>query len=163
MNINKEISEMKEALASLEAKAAKDLEPKLTPISFESKAALALALIEGRTFKTQGGAILLYNETASFSPFRFKLIEGTASVAIEGVWDQYSSLQEINAKSKEAWYLNIPEGGTLCYVSDSDPQPSRLRLTVYRYDEKMSLPFVNCDHCSWLYATPVDPKLAQDT
>ena len=69
-NINKEISDMKVALASLEAKA-KAQEPTLTPVSFESKGELAKALMDGRTFKASCGNTLMYDFSSGYgSPFR---------------------------------------------------------------------------------------------
>ena len=159
MDINAEISDMKVALASLEAKAkAKAQEPTLTPVSFESKGELAKALINGRTFKTTGGAILMYNDSCSyFSPFRL-MQDGEDQGPINRIWLQYDDLHEINAAPAEPWYLNIPEGGIECYVSDSSrPNTSAINVIerVTHYDTRFSAPF-RSDRSGWKYATPIN-------
>ena len=148
---------MKVALASLEAKAKAQQEPTLTPVSFESKAELAKALIDGRTFKTPAGATLMYGEDTSFSsPFRIIFLRKDKE-AMKGGWNLYADLQEINAASEEPWYLNIPKGGIKCYVSDDEPNPSAKIgvVRVVEYDTRNRLSF-RSRGIGWKYATPVN-------
>ena len=156
MNINAEISDMRLALASLEAKAKAQQEPTLTPVSFESKGELAKALLDGRTFITPAGTTLMYSEETIFSsPFRI-MRDGEDVNAMKGVWNSYAVLEEINAA--EPWYLNIPPEGVQCYVSDVDPNPYLVRNTtglVTKYDQSLLYPF-QCYRTGWKYATPVD-------
>ena len=91
MDINAEISDMRLALASLEAKA-KAQETKLTPVSFKSKGELAKALVAGRTFETTVGATLIYKEGIGWgSPFRV-MLAGLDIGAIERNWSHYDNL-----------------------------------------------------------------------
>ena len=154
-NINQEIEELEATLVSLKAKAKAQQEPTLTPVSFESKAELAKALLDGRTFKTSGGRTLLYYEDNSiwFSPFRTKHHAGHYCY-MQGEWDLYADLQEIN---EETWYLNIPRGGIECYVSDDEPNPSAKSgvVRVVEYDTSTRLSF-RSRGIGWKYATPVN-------
>ena len=155
-NINQEIKDLEATLVSLKAKAEAQ-EPTLTPISFESKGELAKALVDGRTFKTLCGAILMYTDSCGcFSPFRYMKDGDEGSMAI--VWRQYDNLQEINAAPAEPWYLNIPEGGVECYVSDYDPNPHfRNPIGLVRqYKQGLTQPFQFSGYNGWKYATPVD-------
>ena len=156
MDINAEISDMRVALASLEAKA-KAQEPILTPVSFESKGELAKALVDGRTFKTPTGYTIMYGEETRFSsPFRI-MRDGKDVDAMRGTWDLYVDLQEINAAPAEPWYLNIPPEGVECYVSDYEPNPyrSNAKAFVTKYDQSLSFPF-KCLGNWWKCATPVN-------
>ena len=162
MDINAEISDMRVALASLEAKAKAQQEPTLTPVSFESKGELAKALIDGRTFKTPAGATLMYGEDTSFSsPFQIIFLRKNKDAMID-VWNLYADLQEINAASEEPWYLNIPPEGVECYVSNVYKNPSAHDSTrlVMRYDLYSLRPFrigVTLAHRGdYKYATPVN-------
>ena len=157
-NINQEIKDLEATLVSLKAKAkAKAQEPTLTPVSFESKGELAKALVDGRTFKTTDGAILMYTDSGKWSsPFRV-MQDGEDDLTMIGAWDSYADLQEINTAPAEPWYLNIPEGGVKCYVSDYNPNlyPSSTPVTVTEYDQSLSFPFKCLGDC-WKYATPVN-------
>ena len=155
-NINQEIKDLEATLVSLKAKA-QEQEPTLTPVSFESKGELAKALIDGRTFKTSGTQTLMYNDSYwYFSPFRL-MRDGEDQAPMLGTWDSYADLQEINAAPAEPWYLNIPEGGVECYVSDGDPNPCRgnPKVLVTGYDHILVYPF-KCPQNVWKYATPVN-------
>ena len=160
ININQEIEDLEATLVSLKAKAkakAKAQEPTLTHVSFESKGELAKALVDGRTFKTTDGAILMYNDSCKWSsPFRVKQ-DGVDNLTMLGAWDSYADLQEINAAPAEPWYLNIPEGGVECYVSDVDPNPyfGNPKGLVRWYKQGLTQPFQCLDNC-WKYATPVN-------
>ena len=153
-NINQEIEDLEATLVSLKAKA-KAQEPTLTPVSFKSTRELAEALVDGRTFKTTGGAMLMYNDSCSyFSPFRL-MRDGEDQAPMLGTWDSYADLQEINAAP---WYLNIPLEGVKCYVSDDDTNPYLGRNTtglVTHYDTHFSAPF-RSNYSGWKYATPVN-------
>jgi hypothetical protein len=154
-NINQEIKDLEATLVSLKAKS-KLQETTLTPVSFESKGELAKALVDGRTFKTLCGAILMYTDSCGcFSPFRYMKDGDEGSMAI--VWRQYDNLQEINAAPAEPWYLNIPEEGVECYVSDYDPDPypSTTKVLVTGYDQSLSFPF-KCLGNWWKYARPAN-------
>ena len=159
-NINQEIKDLEATLVSLKAKA-KAQEPILTPVSFESKRELAKALVDGRTFKTSDGAILMYNDSCSyFSPFRLMQDgeDGVDSLTMLGAWDSYADLQEINAAPAEPWYLNIPEGGIECYVSDVDPNPylgRNTKVLVTGYNQSLLYPFPSPLN-DWKYATPIN-------
>ena len=156
-NINQEIEDLEATLVSLKAKA-KAQEPILTPVSFESKRELAKALVDGRTFKTSDGAILMYNDSCSyFSPFRLMQDgeDGVDSLTMLGAWDSYADLQEINAAPAEPWYLNIPPEGVKCYVSAVTPKPCRIKRLVTGYEHGSSMPF-QCAHDGWKYATPIN-------
>ena len=156
-NINQEIKDLEATLESLKAKA-KAQEHTLTPVSFESKGELAKALINGRTFKTEGGLTLMYTDSCSYT-FPFRLMTDTLDRGpINGAWLQYDNLQEINAAPAEPWYLNIPREGVECYVSDVDPNPYLGRNStgrVTKYDHSLIYPF-QCYHADWKYATPVN-------
>ena len=155
-NINQEIEDLEATLVSLKAKA-KAQEPTLTPVSFESKGELAKALVDGRTFKTLCGAILTYTVSGKWSsPFRV-MQDGEDDLTMIGAWDSYADLQEINAAPAEPWYLNIPEGGVECYVSDYNPNPYRgsTKVLVTGYDQILYHPF-RCPQNEWKYATPVN-------
>ena len=156
-NINQEIKDLEATLVSLKAKA-KVQEPTLTPVSFESKGELAKALLDGRTFKTPAGTTLMYEDNSKWlSPFRTKQ-DGGHYRYMQGEWNLYDNLQEINAAPAEPWYLNIPEGGIECYVSDVDPNPSlggNSTGRVTKYDHSLTYPF-QCPNNWWKYATPVN-------
>ena len=156
-NINQKIKELEATLVSLKAKAkakgiAKAQEPTLTPVSFESKAELAKALLDGRTFKTTGGYTLMYNDSY-LSPFRL-MRDGEDQNPMLGTWDSYDNLQEINA-APQPWYLNIPKGGIECYVSDDDPNPSLIKVIIREYNSRLSFPF-RSSLLRWKFATPVN-------
>ena len=164
-NINQEIKDLEATLVSLKAKAkAKAQEPTLTPVSFESKGELAKALVNGRTFKTPySGITLMYIDSWSWgSPFRIKRDEKDDLTMI-GAWDSYADLQEINAAPAEPWYLNIPEGGIECYVSDVNATPSyemygcasSSTSIVTEYDPNLLHPF-RSSGSGWKYATPIN-------
>ena len=157
-NINQEIEDLEATLVSLKAKA-KAQEPTLTPVSFESKGELAKALVDGRTFKTPNGSTIMYaNCDRGSSPFRI-MRDGKDVDAMKGAWDLYVDLQEINAAPAEPWYLNIPEGGVECYVSDVDPKPCltlNIKGFVRQYDTSARLSFRSSNHIGWKYATPVN-------
>ena len=154
MNINAEISDMRLALASLEAKAKAQQEPTLTPVSFESKGELAKALLDGRTFKTHAGSTLMYEDNSTWlSPFRTKE-DGGHYRYMQGEWSSYWNLQEINAAPAEPWYMNIPKGGIECYISDDEPNPSRGTLIIREYNSEFNFPF-RSNLVRWKYATPV--------
>ena len=157
-NINQEIEDLEATLVSLKAKAkAKAQEPTLTTVSFESRGELAEALVDGRTFKTTGGLTLMYNDNRSYlSPFRI-MNDGEDQAPMLGTWDSYDNLQEINAAPAEPWYLNIPEGGVECYVSDVNATPSGSSSTsiVAKYDQSLLHPF-RSNGSGWKYATPVN-------
>ena len=165
-NINQEIEDLEATLVSLKAKA-KAQEPKLTPVSFESKGELAKALLDGRTFKTPDGSTIIYGEETRFSsPFRL-MRDGHDLCPMNGAWSQYADLHEINAAPAEPWYLNIPPEGVECYVSDSNATPayevygcaSSITLIVTQYKQGLTQPF-QCAHgrwtYAWKYATPVN-------
>ena len=153
-NINQEIQDLEATLVSLKAKA-KAQEPTLTPVSFESTRELAEALVDGRTFKTSDGLTLMYaNSDTGSSPFRV-MQDGNDLFPMNGIWSQYDNLLEINAAPAEPWYLNIPEGGVECYVSDIDFRPCRIKRLVTGYKQGSSMPF-RCAHDGWKYATPVN-------
>ena len=155
-NINQEIEDLEATLVSLKAKA-KAQEPTLTPVPFASRGELAKALIDGRTFKTPDGSTIIYGEETRFSsPFRL-MRDGHDLCPMNGSWSQYADLQEINAAPAEPWYLNIPEGGVECYVSDvnANPYPSNTIGLVTGYDQSLSFPF-KCLGNWWKYATPVN-------
>lgn len=155
-NINQEIEDLEATLVSLKAKA-KAQEPTLTPVAFESKGELAKALMAGRTFKTSGTHILMYNDSCSyFSPFR-AMRDGKDRGMMKTVWDLYDDLQEINAAPAEPWYLNIPPEGVKCYVSDVNATPfsSSSTSVVKKYDCGLLYPF-QCFLDSYKYATPVN-------
>ena len=142
-NINQEIKELEAKLTSLKAKA-KEQEPTLTltPISFKNKDVMAKALMDGRTFKTEGGLTLTYDASSSSvygSPFR-TMRDGINKESMQGVWDLYYNLQEINA-APQPWYLNIPKGGIKCYVSDEHPNPSAKSgwVRVVEYDASWTI------------------------
>ena len=165
MDINAEISDMKVALASLEAKAKAQQEPTLTPVSFESKGELAKALVDGRTFITPAGTTLMYSEEIIFSsPFRI-MRDGKDVDAMINVWNLYWNLQEINAAPAEPWYLNIPAEGVECYVSDVNTTPfdSSNTATVMLYNPNSLEPFRDellgvstIFGTGYKYATPVN-------
>ena len=153
-NINQEIKELEATLVSFKAKA-KAQEPILTPVSFESKGELAKALVDGRTFKTSGGLTFMYTDSCNYnSPFRV-MLAGLDRGAINGIWSHYADLQEINAASEKPWYLNIPEGGIECYISDNEPNPSQVTTIIRKYNSRLSLPF-RSNLLGWKYATPVN-------
>ena len=155
-NINQEIEDLEATLVSLKAKA-KAQEPTLTPVSFKSKRELAKALMEGRTFKTPSGATLMYTDSCSYTfPFRL-MIDTLDSGPISGQWLQYADLLEINAAPAEPWYLNIPEGGVECYVSDGNPNPyfGNAQGFVTKYDQSLLYPFQKGND-GWKYATPIN-------
>ena len=157
-NINQEINDLEATLASLKAKA-KAQEPTLTPVSFESKGELAKALVDGRTFKTSDYLTLMYKDEDDgnwSSPFRV-MQDGVDNLTMLLWWDSYDNLQEINAAPAEPWYLNIPEGGVECYVSDVDPSPyfGNPKRFVTHYDTHFSAPF-RCNYSGWKYATPIN-------
>ena len=155
-NINQEIKDLEATLVSLKAKA-KDQEPTLTPVSFESKGELAKALVDGRTFKTSDGLTLMYTDSGKFSsPFRV-MEGGVDNLTMLGSWHSYADLQEITAAPAEPWYLNIPLEGVKCYVSDYNPNPypSSTPVRVTEYDQSLSFPFKCLGDC-WKYATPVN-------
>ena len=155
-NINQEIKELEATLVSLKAKAEAQ-EPTLTPVSFKSKGELAKALVDGRTFKTPTGYTIMYGEETRFSsPFRI-MRDGKDVDAMRGTWDLYVDLQEINAAPAEPWYLNIPEGGIECYVSDVNATPfgSSSTSIVTKYNQNLFHPFSSCGS-GWKYATPVN-------
>ena len=156
LDINAEISDMRLALASLEAKA-KAQEPTLTPISFESERELAKALVGGRTFKTLCGLTLMYATIDSgSSPFRIMRHREDQGPMMAS-WSWYANLQEINAAPAEPWYLNIPPEGVWCYVSDVNATPfsSSSTAVVKKYDCGLLYPF-QCFSDSYKYATPVN-------
>ena len=151
-NINQEIQDLEATLVSLKAKAEAQ-EPTLTPVSFESKGELAKALMDGRTFKTISGAILMYTDRGKWSsPFRVD--QGP----MIGAWASYVDLQEINAAPAEPWYLNIPEGGIECYVSDFNRNPftSPNTTLITEYDPSLQKCFRFSGIVGWKYATPVN-------
>ena len=161
-NINQEIKDLEATLVSLKAKA-KAQEPTLTHVSFESKGELAKALLDGRTFKTPAGTTLMYEDNSTWlSPFRTKG-DGGHYRYMQGEWNSYDNLQEINEAPAEPWYLNIPEGGVECYVSDSNATPayevygcaSSNTSIVTKYDQSLLYPF-QCGNGGWKYATPVN-------
>ena len=159
LDINAEISDMRLALASLEAKA-KAQEPTLTPVSFESKRELAEALVDGRTFKTSDWLTLMYAYSGKVSsPFRV-MQDGVDRGPMLGTWESYANLYEINAA--EPWYLNIPPEGVACYVSDvnATPSASSSTSTVMRYNPDSSEPFrvdvYGVFGTGWKFATPVN-------
>ena len=156
-NINQKIKDLEATLVSLKAKAEAQ-EPTLTPVSFKSTRELAEALVDGRTFKTSGGLTLMYaNSDTGSSPFRL-MRDGKDRGPMRGIWSQYDNLQEINAAPAEPWYLNIPEGGVECYVSDVDPNPYLGRNStgrVTKYDHSLTYPF-KCPNNWWKYATPTN-------
>ena len=160
-NINQEIKDLEATLVSLKAKAkakAEAQEPTLIPVSFESKGELAKALVDGRTFKTTGTHTLMYNDSCRYlSPFRV-IKDGEDYAPMLGTWESYANLLEINAEPAEPWYLNIPEGGIECYVSDIDPNPGHtlnVKGFVTKYDQSLTYPFT-CPQNDWKYATPVN-------
>ena len=157
-DINQKIEDLEATLVSLKAKAKAQQETTLTPISFESKTELAKALLDGRTFKTPDGYILMYDEETRFSaPFRI-MEDGEDMDAMINVWNLYAGLQEITAAPPQPWYLNIPEGGVECYVGDVDPNPYLGRNStgrVTKYDHSLTYPF-KCPNNWWKYATPVN-------
>ena len=152
-NINQEIEDLEATLVSLKAKA-KAQEPTLTPVSFESERELAKALVGGRTFKTRGTTLMYATIDRGSSPFRL-MRDGKDRGPMTNTWAQYDNLQEINAA--EPWYLNIPEGGVQCYVSDVDPNPyfGNPKGFVRQYDQSLVYPFL-CPQNVWKYATPVN-------
>jgi len=156
-NITKEIEDMKVALAALEAKATKP-KLKLTRISFKSQAELALALINGRSFKTRLGSVLTYEVTRNQSPFRITA-PSLHHTSMEMVWMKFDNLLEINA-AVVPWYLNIPAGGIPCYLSDTDkvPTAANCECTTMSYQLDKVYPFVDKDGIKWKYAIPVNPK-----
>jgi|TARA_B110000908_G_scaffold167345_1_gene220118 hypothetical protein len=158
-NINQEIEDLEATLVSLKAKA-KAQEPTLTPVSFKSKGELAKALIDGRTFKTSDYLTLMYEDEDDgnwSSPFRV-MQDGVDNLTMLLWWDSYDNLQEINAAPAEPWYLNIPEGGVVCYVSDDNHNHYRgsTKVRVVRYDTSVRLSFRSSNHIGWKYATPVN-------
>ena len=133
-DINQEIKDLEATLVSLKAK--------------------AKALVDGRTFKTSGGRILLYEDNSAYSsPFRTKHAVGYYHY-MRREWDSYADLQEINA-APQPWYLNIPEEGIECYVSDDDPNPSLIKVIIREYNSRLSFPF-RSSLLRWKYATPVN-------
>ena len=156
-NINQEIKDLEATLVSLKAKAKAKAqqEPTLTPVSFESKSELAKALMAGRTFITPAGTTLMYSEEIIFGdPFRI-MRDGKDRETMRDIWNLYADLEEINA-APQPWYLNIPEWGVACYVSDDDPYPSTGKLFIIKeYDSALSLPF-HANYQHWKYATPVN-------
>ena len=160
-NINQEIQDLEATLVSLKAKA-KAQEPTLTPVSFESERELAKALVGGRTFNTLCGITLMYaNCDRGSSPFRV-MQDGKDRGPMMESWAWYADLHEINAAPAEPWYLNIPEGGVECYVSDVNPNPYLGRNTiglVRQYKQGLTQPF-QCARgrwtIGWKYATPVN-------
>ena len=161
-NINQEIKDLEATLVSLKAKA-QEQEPTLTPVSFESKGELAKALIDGRTFKTSDYLTLMYEDEDDgnwSSPFRV-MQDGVDNLTMLLWWDSYDNLQEINAAPAEPWYLNIPEGGVECYVSDVNATPfaSSSTLFITQYKQGLTQPF-QCARgrwtYAWKYATPVN-------
>ena len=158
-NINQEITDMKAALASLEAKAAIKAVVKdtYTYIQFDSTTELAKALLDGREFLTCRDYKLSLDDTLGGSPFRVADKDGTNSIPMSGMWSQFNNLWEINTAPAEPWYLNIPEGGVECYVSDGDPNPCRgnPKVLVTGYDHILVYPF-KCPQNVWKYATPVN-------
>ena len=155
-NITKEIEDMKVALAALEAKAAKP-ELKLTKISFKSQAELALALINGRSFKTRLGSVLTYEVTRNQSPFRITA-PSLHHTSMEMVWMKFDNLLEINAAAP--WYEDIPMLGIQCYMSDCSeiPTSDSYGYTIIAYKPTKQFPFIDKDGMSWKYAIPVNPK-----
>ena len=156
-NINQEIEDLEATLVSLKAKAQAQ-EPTLTPVSFKSERELAKALVDGRTFKTLYGAILMYaNWDRGSSPFRV-IQDGKYRGPMMASWSWYADLQEINAAPAEPWYLNIPPEGVECYVSDDSPDPYLgLNTTglITEYDQSFLMPF-RSNNLRWKYATPIN-------
>ena len=153
--LSKIVARLQKRIEALNAKAEAQ-EPTSTPVSFESKGELAKALIDGRTFKTEGGLTLTYDTGTSVvygSPFR-TMRDGRNKESMQGVWDLYYNLQEITAAPAEPWYLNIPKEGIECYVSDDEPNPSSGNLLIRGYDSEYNYPF-RSDLVGWKYATPV--------
>jgi hypothetical protein len=149
------VARLQKQIEALNAKAKAQQEPTLTPVSFESKGELAKALMDGRTFKTEGGLTLTYAASSLFSsPFR-TMRDGINKESMQGVWDLYYNLQEINVAPAEPWYLNIPYGGIKCYVSDHEPNPSSGNLIIREYDSEFDFPF-RSNLVRWKYATPVN-------
>ena len=155
-DINQKIEDLEATLVSLKAKAKAQQETTLTPISFESKTELAKALLDGRTFKTPDGYILMYDEETRFSaPFRI-MEDGEDMDAMINVWNSYAVLEEINAAPAEPWYMNIPPEGVGCYVSGHNPNPSCATRIIFFYNSGYRLPFRSSHRVGWKYATPVD-------
>ena len=158
-NINQEITDMKAALASLEAKAAIKAVVKdtYTYIQFDSTTELAKALLDGREFLTCRDYKLSLDDTLGGSPFRVADKDGTNSIPMSGVWSQFNNLQEINAARAEPWYLNIPPEGVWCYVSavNATPFGSSSTACVTHHAAHFSAPF-RSNFSGWKYATPVN-------
>ena len=129
--------------------------PTLTPVSFESKGELAKALVDGRTFKTPSGTTLMYTGSGKWSsPFRIRR-DGEDVNPMQGEWNSYWNLQEINAAP---WYKDIPEEGVLCYVSDvCGVSDFTCASHVLRYDSSNceDYPFKTANE-GWKYAIPIN-------
>ena len=104
-DINQEIKDLEATLVFLKAKVKAQQEPTLTPVSFESKGELAKALADGRTFITPAGTTLMYEDSSVWlSPFRTKQ-DGGRYHFMQGEWNSYWNLQEINAAPAAPWYM----------------------------------------------------------
>ena len=152
------VAQLQKQIEALKVKAKAQQEHTLTPVSFESKGELAKALMDGRTFKTEGGLTLTY-DASSFcsSPFR-TMRDGINKESMQGVWDLYYNLHEITAATAEPWYLNIPKGGVECYVSDFNRNPFTGPNTtlITEYDPSLQKCFRFSGIVGWKYATPVN-------
>lgn len=82
-------------------------------MKFKTKAALARALLDGRTFKTPTGGVLYYDEDEEDTPFLCKKSGGWV-VKISSYWDVGTELSEILP-----WNQRIPNKGVLCWVWDN--------------------------------------------
>jgi hypothetical protein len=149
-NITEEIKAMELALANLKAKTEVN-EPTLTPVSFDSKRELALALLDGRTFKIddESDEVLQFDESEKYVPFRY------GDESIFHVWERFSDLLEVDQR----WFMNIPEEGILCSVSDFNVCPDLHYPTevVKEYNTTSRFCF-RTKHSNWKYAVPVDSK-----
>ena len=100
----------------------------------------------------------MYEDNSTWlSPFRTKG-DGGHYRYMQGEWNSYDNLQEINEAPAEPWYLNIPEGGVECYVSDFNRNPFTGPNTtlITEYDPSLQKCFRFSGIVGWKYATPVN-------
>ena len=73
---------------------------------------------------------------------------------LAGMWGGVSSWTPYTPPKE--WYEEIPEGGVLCWVSDTDSTEKCLVRRVHLYDKSEQYPYtaVSC----WRYATPILPE-----
>lgn len=114
---------------------------------FKSKKEFALALLEGRKFKTPNGVLIEYDEEDT-PPFR------SGNAHLSGMWKCYRTVTEV-----KPWYENIPEHGVLCYVWDDDIETKEIAIVV-AYDSLSEFPYTTGPEDYFIHATPLTKEEA---